>query len=331
MLFGGMSFLVSGCVLLFLSIVLFFMSDKTEPIEEGRLPPMVDWSLLLLLLSVFCLLSEHYTFIAVFLFMTIITGITYIIYHVYRKPQKAVIETLSIWHVIDYFKGFFWIFAILFVIRAFVVDLSIIPSSSMRPGLVVGDFVLVNKFVYGIKLPISNKTLLKNKSVDRGDVVVFDFPLNRSIQYVKRVIGIPGDIVEFSNKNLIINGEKMNKQLLGETQYFENSYNIPDYSEVQVQEFRQNIKGKEFNIYEIADRPTLLVGHVKSEHPCTAKNNNEMVCKVPEGKYFVLGDNRDNSEDGRYWGFVDERDIQGKAFFIWMNLKELERIGTQVK
>ncbi|MBN3860496.1 signal peptidase I [Neisseriaceae bacterium PsAf] len=330
-MFGGLSFLVVGCVLLFLAIILFFMADKTALVEEGNLPPLIDWSFLLLVIGIFCLLSEFFSFGTVFLVMTVLTGLAYLIYHFYRKSRQDDIEELSAWHLVDYFKGFFWIFFIIFTIRSFIVDLSIIPSSSMRPGLVVGDFVLVSKYDYGVKMPISNKTLISNKPVARGDVIVFDFPLNRKIQYVKRVIGIRGDKVEFRNKNLIINGQEISKESLGMKEYLENSYNIATPYNIEVEEFHQKIDNTEFNIYEIPNRPTLDADNVKSINPCVIEGDNGIVCEVPEGKYFVLGDNRDNSEDGRYWGFVDELDIQGKAFFVWMNFKEPKRIGTKVK
>ncbi|QRN40733.1 MAG: signal peptidase I [Neisseriaceae bacterium] len=330
-MFGGLSFLVVGCVLLFLAIILFFMADKTELVEEGNLPVLIDWSFLLLVIAIFCLLSEFFSFATVFFVMTILTGLFYIIYHLYRKSKQTDIEELSLWHLVDYFKGFFWIFLIIFVIRSFIVDLSIIPSSSMRPGLVVGDFVLINKYNYGIKIPISNKTLITNNPVARGDIIVFNFPLNRKIQYVKRVIGVPGDKIEFRDKNLIINGQEISKKLLGIGEYLENSYNVATPYTIKVQEFHQKIDTTEFNIYEIPNRPTLDGDNVKPENPCIIESNNGIVCEVPKGKYFVLGDNRDNSEDGRYWGFVDELDIQGKAFFVWMNFKEPKRIGTKIK
>ncbi|MFH4353927.1 MAG: signal peptidase I [Neisseriaceae bacterium] len=333
-MFGGLSFLVVGLMLLFLSAVLFFVADKTELIDTeklGNLPPLIDWSFLLLIIAIFCLLSEYMSFATVFLIMSILCGIAWILHYSYRKKHQEILEPLSIWHFIDYLRGFFLIFAVIFLLRSFLVDLSIIPSSSMRPGLVVGDFVLVDKFHYGIKLPITNRMLLARHPVARGDIIVFNYPLNRKIQYVKRVVGLPGDTVELKDKNLYINGELIAKSALEATSYLENSYNVQVPYSVAVYRYRQSLGNTTFNIYEIPNRPTLDKTNVKPSNTCQVKSNDYISCHLPPGKFFVLGDNRDNSEDGRYWGFVDEKDIQGRPFFVWMNFKDFSRIGKRVK
>lgn len=331
-MFGGISFLVVGCILGFLAVVLFVASDKNEPIEENKLPALIDWSFLLAVIAIFCLLSEFLTFTTVFLIMTLITGIAFVAFYFLRKGKSEIIESLSLWHVVEYLKGFFWIFLIIFVVRAFIVDLSVIPSSSMRPGLVVGDFVLVNKYHYGLKTPITNNTIIENNKVQKGDVIVFNFPLNEKVQFVKRVVAIPGDKVIFKDKNLYINDQEIAKKSLGMTSYIENSYNVKTPFVKKVALYEQNLGVKTFNIYEVVNQPEYVGEVLKKEDSCIInESENYLECTLPKGKYLVLGDNRDNSEDGRYWGYVDEKDILGNAFFIWMNFKDFKRIGTIIK
>lgn len=330
-MFAGISFLTVGLLLLFIAAVLFVGADKNIFITDGDLPALIDWSFLLFILAVFCLLANYFSFESVFLVMCMASGIAYIACLAHRKGEKEIIEPFSFWHVVEYVKGFFWIFLVIFLIRGFVVDLSIIPSSSMRPGLKVGDFVLVNKYDYGFKVPISNHLLWRNKSVQRGDVIVFDYPLNPSVQYVKRVIGIPGDVIKMWHKDLFINGKKIQDQFIEYKKYLENSYNVNQPFEIMVDHYRETIGDRVFSIYRMSNRPTLDPEGVKKRNTCTIFGDEGFMCKVPSGQYFVLGDNRDNSEDGRYWGFVPERNIEGRPFLVWMNFKQPSRIGTWVK
>lgn len=328
-MFAGISFLTVGLILLFIAAVLFVGADKNVFITDGNLPALIDWSFLLFILAVFCLLSNYLSFESVFLLMSVISGMAYIAYLMHRKRES--IEPLSFWHAIEYVKSFFWIFLMIFLIRGFVVDLSIIPSSSMRPTLKVGDFVLVNKYDYGLKVPISNYLLWPNNAIQRGDVIVFDYPLNPSVQYVKRVIGIPGDTVKMWHKKLFINGKKIQDQFIEHKKYLENSYSVDQPFAIMVDHYRETLGERIFSIYRMANRPTLDPEGVKKRNTCKIFGDEGFECKVPADQYFVLGDNRDNSEDGRYWGFVPERNIEGRPFLVWMNFKSPGRIGTQVR
>ena len=330
MVFGGLSFLVVACILFFFTATIFLVADKSELIEGQKLPALIDWSFLLAILAVFCLLSEFFSFNTVFLLMSLFTGVAYTVYYFNPLPYQEAYSYLSVWHFVYYLKGFFLIFLAIFVIRSFVIDLRIIPSSSMRPGLIVGDFVLVNKYHYGLRLPITNRMLLRRHTVARGDVIVFDYPINPKVQYVKRVVGIPGDEVIFRHKELVINGQVISKIPLGTTSYLENSYEVKHPYQIQVERYRQILGSHQFDIFEIPSRPTLEKDSVRADHPCQLLKDG-MRCHITAGHYLVLGDNRDNSEDSRYWGFVSDDNIQGKPFLVWMNFKQFSRIGTRVQ
>ena len=159
-------------------------------------------------------------------------------------------------------------------IRTFVVQAFKIPSGSMLPTLLIGDHLLVNKFIYGIRVPFSGKVLVPLKDPKSGDIIVFKFPKDRSIDYIKRVVGVPGDEIELKNKKLFVNG---------------NPTSDP---------------------YAHYTTTAVLPGSV------SPKDNFGPVT-VPEGKYFVMGDNRDNSSDSRFWGFVETNDVLGKAMIIY--------------
>ncbi|WP_307839043.1 signal peptidase I [Deefgea sp. CFH1-16] len=203
-----------------------------------------------------------------------------------------------------------------------------IPSSSMRPGLVVGDFILVNKFSYGLRLPILNKVIVPVGEPERGDVMVFDYPDNPKIQYIKRVIGLPGDVIEYHGKKLTVNGKPVNTTAEGEHQYVENGVYL-----VNNQQFVEQLGQKQYKTLNMAEVPALNlreVGDFPFRENCSYDDSG-FKCTVPQGQYFMMGDNRDHSADSRYWGFVPSENIVGKAFFVWMNFKHFDRIGTAIK
>ena len=213
--------------------------------------------------------------------------------------------------LVEYSKSFFPVLLIVFLLRGFVVEPFRIPSGSMLPSLYVGDFILVNKFAYGIKLPIIDKTILKFDGPERGDVVVFRYPRDPSLDYIKRIIGLPGDHVAYYNKVLYINGKPVEREFVG-------PYKGP--GQTYANEYIEKLKGAEHSILLMPARTNNLQG--------------EYI--VPEGMYFVMGDNRDNSNDSRVWGPVPEKNLLGKAFMIWMYLNSdekwhYERIGQVIK
>ena len=235
-------------------------------------------------------------------------------------------EAAEPWWV-EYAKSFFPVILIVFFIRSFLAEPFKIPSGSMIPTLQVGDFILVNKFTYGIRLPIVNRKLVQLNDPQRGDVMVFHYPENPSLDYIKRVVALPGDTIEYRDKRLRINGVEQPQQADGDYNYVETGLNF-----VHTEKRLETLGGRQHAVLVNPERPTLslnAVAEFKGRGNCVY--GDEMVrCKVPDGHYFMLGDNRDNSRDSRYWGFVPDNQIVGKAFFIWMNFSDLKRIGLSI-
>jgi signal peptidase I len=222
---------------------------------------------------------------------------------------------------LEYSASFFPVILVVFVVRSFVVEPFKIPSGSMVPTLLVGDFILVNKYEYGLRLPITNTKITEGRPLERGDVVVFRYPKDESVDYIKRVIGLPGDVVAYQDKQLTINGTPVPETPL------------PDYFDEErigyAKQFEEDLFGRKNAILNNPAVPPFIVG--AEDYPyrdnCTY-NARGVICKVPPGNYFMMGDNRDNSADSRYWGFAPDKNIVGRAFFIWMNFSNLKRIGT---
>ncbi|HEV7856963.1 MAG TPA: signal peptidase I, partial [Herminiimonas sp.] len=211
---------------------------------------------------------------------------------------------------IEYSGSFFPVIALVFVLRSFLYEPFKIPSSSMVPTLQIGDLILVNKFTYGVRLPIINKKVIEVGDPQRGDVMVFKYPENPSLDYIKRVVGIPGDTVTYRNKRLIINGEQVSYKPL------------PDYLDEETlsysKHWTENLNGVQHEILNNPRAPSYVINpHDFPERNLCTYDVEGFTCKVPAGQYFMMGDNRDNSLDSRYWGFVPDKNIVGKAFFIW--------------
>jgi signal peptidase I len=234
--------------------------------------------------------------------------------------QMDRVEIEKVPFIVDLARSLFPIFLIVLVLRSFLVEPFRIPSGSMMPNLLIGDFILVNKFSYGIRLPVLNVKIFDIGEPERGDVMVFRYPEDPSIPFIKRVIGLPGDIVEYHylNKMIYINGELVKQEPIG---------------------IYQGV-GRGSDMTGRKEQLELLPG---AEHKILLDNNNALPSQmlgqweVPPNQYFVLGDNRDNSRDSRVWGFVPEENLVGKAFLIWMNWDlsnggiNWERLGTQIK
>ncbi|MGN6082481.1 signal peptidase I [Trinickia sp.] len=222
---------------------------------------------------------------------------------------------------LEYTASFFPVILVVFLVRSFVVEPFKIPSGSMVPTLLVGDFILVNKFEYGLRLPIVNTKITQGSPLKRGDVVVFRYPKDESVDYIKRVIGLPGDTIAYENKRLTINGK-----LIPETP-------LPDYFDEErigyAKQFEEDLEGRQHAILNNPAVPPFVIGAEDYPFRDNCSYNSEgVVCKVPAGHYFMMGDNRDNSADSRYWGFVPDANVVGRAFFVWMNFSNLKRIGT---
>ena len=258
-------------------------------------------------------------FALILFFLLIVSGAIWAVdVLVFRKRRSP--DAKDPWWV-EYGASFFPVILIVFLLRSFVVEPFKIPSGSMIPTLQIGDFILVNKYVYGIRLPIINKKIIDVGNPQRGDVMVFRYPEDPSLDYIKRVIGLPGDKVAYQNKRLTINDKPVETRRIDDYLHPERLY----YS----QQFVETIDGREHRILNDPDAPAFItdVSRFPGRENCIY-NNSGVICTVPEGHYFMMGDNRDNSKDSRYWGFVPDENIVGKAFFIWLNFGDLKRIGS---
>lgn len=224
---------------------------------------------------------------------------------------------------LDWTAGLFPVILVVFLLRSFLFEPFKIPSGSMVPTLLVGDLILVNKFHYGVRLPVINKKIIANNDVKRGDVMVFRWPGDTSIDYIKRVVGLPGDQVSYLNQRLYVNGELVPVQAQGD--FYDES------SMAYRPRFTEKLGEKEHQLLVDPQRilpftPNRAGGPFPFQENC--KYSPEGVsCKVPAGHYYMVGDNRDNSGDSRFWGFVPDENIVGKAFWIWMNFSDIKRFG----
>jgi signal peptidase I len=209
--------------------------------------------------------------------------------------------------LVEYSRSFFPVILIVLLLRSFLVEPFRIPSGSMMPTLLVGDFILVNKFAYGLRWPVLDRKFVEIGDPLRGDVIVFRFPQDPSIDYIKRVVGVPGDEIRYQNKILYVNGEPVPQTGLGKYVGVGSGSSMTN-TDVRMEDLtgveHQILVDPRWPDYKCNPYSALAVGQA---------------LKVPEGRYFVMGDNRDNSNDGRCWGFVPDENLVGKAFAIWMN------------
>jgi signal peptidase I len=224
---------------------------------------------------------------------------------------------------LDWTAGLFPVILIVFLLRSFLFEPFKIPSGSMVPTLTVGDLILVNKFHYGVRLPVVNKKIIANHNPERGDVMVFRYPVDPRVDYIKRVVGVPGDEIAYLNQRLTINGKPVDVKAQGE--YYD------DEARRYFPLFLESLGAVEHRILVDPQRTAYYGGGDSRQFPYAQNcrySAEGVVCKVPEGHYFMMGDNRDNSQDSRFWGFVPDENIVGRAFFVWMNFGNLRRIGS---
>jgi signal peptidase I len=257
--------------------------------------------------------------------LLVLTGAIWLL-DIFLLRAKRAAEVVEPWWV-EYGKSFFPVILAVFLLRSFLVEPFKIPSGSMIPTLQVGDFILVNKYTYGIRLPIINKKIFQLNNPQHGDVMVFHYPENPSVDYIKRVVGLPGDTVVYRNKKLWLNDVEQVQQADGEYNYVESGLNF-----MHTQRYNESFGDNHHVILVNPEQPLLHLGSVANfpQFEACHYSAEEVRCKVPAGQYFMMGDNRDNSRDSRYWGFVPDEMIVGKAFFIWMNFGELKRIGLSI-
>ena len=255
-------------------------------------------------------------FAAIMVLLVLVSGMVWAMDALFFAPRRkasAVGANEYTPRIAEYARSFFPVFLIVLLLRSFLVEPFRIPSGSMMPTLLIGDFILVNKFTYGIRLPVADTKILDLGSPERGDVVVFRYPEDPSTPFIKRIVGLPGDQIAYYNKSLYVNGKPASQKILGTY-----TGTGPDSSMTGA------IRRREF----IEDCPHDIL--IQQGYP-----SREVKWVVPSGHYFVLGDNRDNSRDSRYWGTVPDELLIGKAFIIWLNagLKHgvrWSRIGTAI-
>lgn len=254
-----------------------------------------------------------------------LTGIIWLIDNLVLAKQR-VNDQQPHW-IVEYAKSFFPVILIVFSLRSFIVEPFKIPSGSMLPTLVIGDYIVVNKFTYGIRLPVLNVKILEINKPERGDVLVFRYPNDPSLDYIKRVVAVAGDKIEYKDKKIYINDQLMPFKYVQDYQYNRGGLNY-----TIAKRHTELIDKKPHDILTDAESPTFRLDEVKNfkfREQCEYTENS-FKCTVPQGNYFVMGDNRDDSNDSRYWGFVPDENVVGKAFLIWFNSSKFERIGQSI-
>ncbi len=229
---------------------------------------------------------------------TLITGLAWLLGVLFFRKRNAEGKNHPIY---AFGKYFFPVLLIVLLLRSFLFEPFRIPSGSMMPTLEIGDLILVNKYIYGIRMPAIHTKILPVALPERGDIVVFRYPIDPKFDYIKRVVGLPGDSLDYRDKTLYINGEKVPQQVLGI--YEGRGLNAAMSGDQILEEFLPNQPHEVLHAF----RDQLFRG------------NFERNVVVPEGHYFVMGDNRDNSTDSRFWGFVPEENLVGKAVLIWFH------------
>lgn len=258
-------------------------------------------------------------FALILLVLCAITGTLWAADKFHFRKLRAPGQEDPIW--VEWGASFFPVILAVFFLRSFLVEPFKIPSGSMKPTLLVGDFILVNKYTYGIRLPVINKKVMGLGLPEQGDVIVFRYPPNPSLDYIKRVVGLPGDQIVYRNKRLSINGKEVPVKQ-GEDFLETGLTYLPRYTE----QFGQ--RSHEILIDPRSSLDIRPIERFPYLENCQY-NSGSVSCTVPAAHYFVMGDNRDNSQDSRYWGFVPEENIVGKAFFIWFNSSfEFKRVGS---
>ncbi len=265
------------------------------------------------------------TFALIMFALLVLTGVIWLLDKYVLRTKRATGSKEPWW--VEYSKSFFPVILAVFLLRSFLVEPFKIPSGSMIPTLHVGDFILVNRYTYGLRLPIVNKKIIAVNEPQRGDVMVFHYPNDPSIDYIKRVVGLPGDSIVYRDKQLWLNGKLQTQTRDGDYNYVESGLNF-----LHTERYQEDLSGHAHPILLNPEMAPIHLGNVEefSAFEMCSYSAQEMRCTVPAGHYFMMGDNRDNSRDSRYWGFVPDELIVGKAFFIWMNFGELDRVGLSI-
>ena len=282
--------------------------------------------------------SQRADFSLVLIMITFLSGIVWAVDHWLLAPRRLAAaraanrapETLQMPGTVDYARSFFPVMAVLLVLRSFFYEPYRIPSDSMMPTLLDGDFILVNKYAYGVRLPVVHRKVVDIGKPERGDVAVFRFPADPKVNYVKRVVGLPGDLVEVRNDQLIINGKAV--PLVQQGRYEDGCYQNMRIAAEQLGEHKHAVLHcLSSDMLSVPPLPScnrsIMQGYICNESTAGINpDSGDRLMRVPEGQYLMVGDNRDNSSDGRVWGFVDESLLVGRASVIWFNW-DLQRSG----
>ena len=272
----------------------------------------------------------HFDFEFLLVIATAVTGLVWLIDILFFARKRVPASASEVGHepiIIEYSRAFFPVLLAVLVLRGFLVEPFRIPSGSMMPSLLVGDFILVNKFSYGFRLPVTHYRVTEGDRPKRGDVVVFRYPQDQSQDYIKRVVGLPGDKISYYNRRVSVNGELLELTPQQTYQGLAELNGMLGGSGCDRPQARceVNVEANNGSSYTIMSNPAMYYGV-----------SGEWV--VPPGQYFVMGDNRDHSNDSRFWGYVPEQNLVGKAFMIWMHWDwrengtglDLSRIGRKI-
>ena len=277
-----------------------------------------------LFIAVMGLLLKFTDFAAVLLLAAVITGLLWLFDAKWARKRRSAGEPEPV--VVDMARAFFPVIVVVFLIRSFWIEPFKIPSGSMKPTLLVGDFILVNKYTYGIRIPVINKKVIEVNPLARGDVVVFRYPADPSVDYIKRVVGLPGDKVVYRGKRLTINDEAVAVQGAG-------FYTDAELNYLRLPSFTEKLGAHNHQMMIVPAQPPVDLAQVRqfAHRENCEYNDDGFSCTVPAGHYFMMGDNRDQSSDSRYWGFVPDDHIKGRAFLVWMNFGDFKRIGNGIE
>ncbi len=265
-------------------------------------------------LNIFYLLAQFFGFDSRYFYVALPVSVLHSFYVLSTVDDFSIRPWYSTW------QGLVPLFLIVPFCRWFVLEPFHIPSGAMIPTLLVGDLILVNKYHYGLRLPVINTKITEGNKPQRGDVMVFRYPPQPSLDYIKRVVGVPGDTVAYRNKRLTVNGQVVETNALPDF--------LDEDSMRYFKQFEEKLGEKPHRLLNDDNRPAFVQVQPNffGAEGCNYTVEG-VTCKVPDGHYFMMGDNRDNSLDSRYWGFVPDANIVGRAFFVWMNFSSLKRIG----
>ncbi len=255
-----------------------------------------------------------FDFLNILVLLTVFTGVVTLVDSLLRRKRKIPGKSKHHW-IVEYSRSFFPVFLVVVLIRAFIFQPYRVPTGSLEPTVIPGDLIFVTQFNYGLKLPLWDKTLIPVDNPQRGQIALFRWPVNPKLTFVKRVIGVPGDHISYTNKVFTINGKPAQQRYLGEFNEV-----LASGKTRKVKQYQEDLAGVKHNILINPNAP--------------AQNFKELV--VPRGVYFMVGDNRDDSDDSRSWGFVPREYFIGRALFVWFNMQfdpltvRWNRIGTKL-